>query len=366
MTKHFTHLSEHTPQEIFDLVDTAMELKKGAAVGRPLAGKNVALCFMNPSLRTQVSLQVATTALGGNPVVLNIGASTWQMEYEEGVLMDGNKPEHVKEAVPVLSRFCRALALRSFPAGNSWEEDKQELNLSAFRKYSSVPVINMESATGHPCQALADLMTIRERMNPKGKNFLLTWAPHIKNLPVAVPNSAAEIAAMAGMNLTIARPEGFDLDSELMGRLKSQCRANGSKLTVTEDVTSAYQDAHVVYAKAWGSILNGGPSIPQDSSFRAKWMPTADKMKRTDNAIFLHCLPVRRNVEVADEVLDGPWSAVIDEAENRLHTAKAVLLKLLGNNRPLSSLPRKSFDKLRTASAVEPRESIYGPPLSRG
>jgi N-acetylornithine carbamoyltransferase len=198
----------------------------------------------------------------------------------------------------------------------------------------------MESATGHPCQALADLMTIRERMNPKGKNFLLTWAPHIKSLPMAVPNSAAEIAAMAGMNVTIARPPGFDLDNDVMRRVESHCKANGAKLTVTDDVRRAYKGAHVVYPKSWGSILNYGQAPSADSAFRADWITNADKLKLTDNAVLLHCLPVRRNLEVADDVLDGPWSVVIDEAENRLHTAKAVLLKLL-SEKPSQGRTRK-------------------------
>jgi N-acetylornithine carbamoyltransferase len=251
------------------------------------------------------------------------------MESVEGAVMDGAAAEHLKEAVPVLGRFCAALGLRSFPAGVSWSEDKKENALAAFRKYSTVPVINMESASGHPCQALADLMTIKERMKAKGKNFLLTWAPHVKALPMAVPNSAAEIAAMAGMNVTIARPEGYDLDPEVMARVQANCAAHGTKLRITDDVPAAYAGQHVVYAKSWGSIANYGKPPSSDPAFRAKWTVTAAKMKKTDDAIFMHCLPVRRNVVVADEVLDGPWSVVIDEAENRLHTAKAVLLHLL-------------------------------------
>jgi N-acetylornithine carbamoyltransferase len=327
--RHFTHLHEFSPEEITGFVDLAMELKKSAPKSAPLAGKSLAFCFMNPSLRTQVSFSVATNSLGGHPITLTLGgAGTWGMESVEGVVMDGAAAEHLKEAVPVLGRFCAGLALRSFPAGVSWEEDKKELPLAAFRKYSTVPVINMESASGHPCQALADLMTIRERMNPKKKNFLLSWAPHIKALPMAVPNSAVEIAAMAGMNVTIARPEGYDLDPEVMARVKANCAAQGTTLKVTDDVTKAFDGQHVVYGKSWGSISNYGKPPSADASFRKKWIITADKMKRTQNAIFMHCLPVRRNLVVEDQVLDGPWSVVIDEAENRLHTAKAVLMKL--------------------------------------
>ena len=328
--RHFTHLSEFSPEEIMGLVDAALALKKSAPGSSPLAGKSLAFCFMNPSLRTQVSFEVATHALGGHPITLSLGSGgTWGMESVEGLVMDGTAAEHLKEAVPVLGRYCAALGLRSFPAGASWDEDKKEPQLAAFRKYSTVPVINMESASGHPCQALADLMTIRERMNPKNKNFLLSWAPHVKALPMAVPNSAVEMAAMAGMNVTIARPEGYDLDPEVMARVKANCSANGTKLRVTDDVPAAFDGQHVVYGKSWGSISNYGKPPSADPAFRKKWIVTAEKMRRTQDAIFMHCLPVRRNLVVEDRVLDGPWSAVIDEAENRLHAAKAVLMKLL-------------------------------------
>ena len=331
--RHFTHLKDFSPKEIEALVDKAIALKKSSPMSAELAGKSLAFCFMNPSLRTQVSFSVATHQLGGHPVTLSLGGGgTWGMESVEGVVMDGSAAEHLKEAVPVLGRFCAGLGLRSFPGGTSWAEDKKELPLTAFKKYSTVPVVNMESATGHPCQALADLMTIKERFNPKNKNFLLTWAPHVKALPMAVPNSAAEIMSMAGMNVTIARPQGFDLDPEIMARVKANCAANGTKLKVTDDVPAAYEGQHVVYAKSWGSISNYGKAPPAEPEFRAKWMVTAAKMKKTERAIFMHCLPVRRNVVVADEVLDGPWSVVIDEAENRLHTAKAVLLHLLAES----------------------------------
>jgi N-acetylornithine carbamoyltransferase len=330
--RHFTHLSDFTPEEFLALAASARALKKKAPRGAPLAGKSLAFCFMNPSLRTQVSCEVATASLGGHPITLSLGAGgggTWGMEAVEGVVMDGAAAEHLKEAVPVLGRFCAALGLRSFPAGKSWEEDKREPALAAFRRYSTVPVINLESASGHPCQALADLVTIQERMKPQGKNFLLTWAPHVKSLPMAVPNSAVEMASMAGMNVTIARPEGWDLDPEVMKRVEKNCARAGSTLRVTDDVPAAYDGQHAVYAKSWGAISRYGKPPPSDAAFRARWTVTGAKMKRTDSAVFMHCLPVRRNLVVGDEVLDGPWSVVIDEAENRLHAAKAVLLHLL-------------------------------------
>lgn len=329
--KNFTHLKDFTIDELNAIVDQALLLKKApASRNTALSGKSLAFCFMNPSLRTQVSFSSGTASLGGNPIVLNLGSGgTWGMEALEGVVMDGTAAEHLKEAVPVLGRMTAAIGLRSFPAGKSWAEDKREDALSAFIKYSTVPVINMESASGHPCQALADLMTIRERMNPKKKNFLLSWAPHIKPLPMAVPNSAVEMAAMAGMNVTIARPEGYDLDPEVMERVKKSCAANGTELKVTDDPQTAFDGQHVVYGKSWGSLAQYGTAPSADPEFRKKWTISSEKMKKTDDGIFMHCLPVRRNLVVNDDVLDGRWAVHIDEAENRLHTAKAVLLHVL-------------------------------------
>lgn len=333
--RHFTHLKDFTIGELNAIIDSAIAMKKSPPRDLPLAGKSLAFCFMNPSLRTQVSFSVATASLGGHPVTLSLGSGgTWGMESVEGLVMDGAAAEHLKEAVPVLGRMCQALGLRSFPAGKSWAEDRKESPLAAFLKYSTVPVINMESASGHPCQALADLMTIRERMEPKNRNFLLTWAPHVKPLPMAVPNSAVEIASMAGMNVTIARPEGYDLDPEVMERVKANCAANGTKLTLTDDASRAFDGQHVVYAKSWGSLAEYGRAPSADPAFRREWTVSSAKMKRTDDGIFMHCLPVRRNLVVDDSVLDSPASVVVDEAENRLHTAKAVLLHLLSSPKP--------------------------------
>lgn len=329
MLTHFTHLHEHSTETLHRLVDEAIAQKRSPRTDRPLAGKSVAYCFMNPSLRTRVSFEVATAELGAHPVVLQIGADTWKMEVKDGAFMDGGSAEHVREGVPVLARYCHAIGLRSFPEGKSWVEDKQEPFLTAFRRHTRVPIINMESATGHPCQALADLMTIKERMEPRGKNFLLTWLPHLKALPMAVPSSAAEIAAVGGMNVTILRPEGYDLPIEVLDRVRQNCSAAGTKLTITDNVKKAFQGQHVVYGKSWGSLEAWGQPPPQDPVFRARWMVNEQKMKDTDNAIFMHCLPVRRNLKVSDEVLDGPRSVVIPQAENRLHTSKAVLLWLL-------------------------------------
>lgn len=327
--RDFAALHEWGAEGIADLVERALRLKRMPPRRRPLEGKSIGLCFMNPSLRTQTSFEAAAAALGGHPITLALGSGTWRMEWRDGAVMDGEAAEHLKEAVPVLGRYCATIGLRAFPGGVSWEEDRKDPWLAAFRRHSSVPVINLESALGHPCQALADQMTIRERMDPRGKNFLLTWAPHVKALPMAVPNSAAEMAAMAGMNVTIARPEGYDLDPEVMSRLAEHCRRTKARLTVTSSPKEAYRGQHVVYAKAWGSIARYGKPPDADADLRSAWIVDEAKMRQSEDAVFMHCLPVRRNLVVADEVLDGPRSVVLDQAENRLHTAKAVLTRLI-------------------------------------
>jgi N-acetylornithine carbamoyltransferase len=330
MTTHFTHLHEHEPRTLVDLVDRAIELKRNPPRDAPLAGKSVTLVFLNPSLRTRASMEIAAASLGATPVVLAPGKDAWAMEHLEGVVMDGGAAEHAREAVGVLARYGQVIGLRAFPSAASWEEDCAEPMLTAFRRYSDVPVVNLESATCHPCQALADLMTVKERTEPAGKTFLVTWAPHVKALPMAVPHSAAEIAAAAGMNVTIARPEGYDLAPEAMDRIQSLCAESGASLKVTADAAAAYEGAHVVYAKSWMSLESYGAPPPSDEETRRTWIVDGEKMRKTDNGIFMHCLPVRRNLVVADEVIDSEASVVLDQAENRLHTAKAVLLWLCG------------------------------------
>jgi len=331
---NFLHLKDHSPEVLQYIVDEAIAFKQGKNAGTPLAGKGVGLCFMNPSLRTQTAFSIAAAQLGAHPVVLNFGGNTWKMESRDGVLMDGDCAEHLKEAVPVLSSYCSILGLRSFPDGKNWEEDKLEPALAAFKKYATVPVVNLESATGHPSQGLADWMTIQESIKPKGKKFVLAWAPHTKALPMAVPNSAVEAAALAKMNITIARPEGYDLPPETMAHLQSL----GATVEVTSDTDAAYKNADVIYAKSWGELSSYGTVCPQDSAFRNKWTVDEAKMAKTNDALFMHCLPVRRNLVVADSVIDGPTSKVLQQAENRLHTAKA-MLSFLAATRTSSTTP---------------------------
>ena len=313
------------------LLAAAAEFKRGSGA-RPLTGRSVALVFFNPSLRTRASMQVAVYELGGNAVVLEPGSSSWSLEMDEGVVMDGNKTEHLKEFVRVLERYVSAIGVRTFAAMENWYAERKDPVIEAFAAYASIPVINLESAMHHPCQAMADMMTIREKLGAGKKKVLLTWAWHPKPLPMAVPNSFALAAAQFGHDLRIAHPSGYELDDELIDAVTTHAAANGGSVEITHNVNEAFAGADVVYAKSWGSkTFYGAPGT--DIAFRAdmrnSWTVTAEHMSQTNDAVFMHCLPVRRNVVVADEVIDSERSVVIDEAENRLHVQKAILTDLL-------------------------------------
>jgi N-acetylornithine carbamoyltransferase len=278
-------------------------------------------------------MQVGIYELGGNAVVLEPGGTSWTLEHREGVVMDADKTEHVAEFVRVLGRYCVAIGVRTFAALRNWEEERADPILSAFAKYSEVPIINLESAMHHPCQAVADIMTIREKLGEGRKRVLLTWAWHPKPLPMAVPNSFALAAAQMGHDLIVAHPQGYELDDELMETIRLRAAESGGSLSVSNDVEAAFESAEVVYAKSWGSKnFYGAPEkdISERAKYREKWIVDEAKMARTNEAIFMHCLPVRRNVIVTDGVIDSPSSVVVDEAENRLHVQKAILATLLG------------------------------------
>lgn len=309
------------------LIESAFRFKSGDDEPKPLAGKSVALVFFNPSLRTRASMQVGIYELGGNAVVLEPGGTSWTLEHREGAVMDGDKTEHVAEFVRVLERYCAAIGVRTFAALKNWDEERTDPVLNAFAKYASVPIINLESAMHHPCQSVADMMTIREKLGGGSKRVVLTWAWHPKALPMAVPNSFALAAAQMGHDLVIAQPPGYELDDELI-----QTAREYSSVEVTNDIDAAFDGAEVVYAKSWGAKKFYGDmdrDIAERAQYREKWIVNEDKMSRTNNAIFMHCLPVRRNVIVTDGVIDSPASVVIDEAENRLHVQKAVMAQLI-------------------------------------
>jgi N-acetylornithine carbamoyltransferase len=313
--------------DLNQLIESAMRFKTRDDQSKPLSGKSVALVFFNPSLRTRASMQVGIYELGGNAVVLEPGGTSWTLEHREGAVMDGDKTEHVAEFVRVLEHYCVAIGVRTFAALKNWEEERTDPVLSAFAKYASVPIINLESAMHHPCQSLADMMTIREKLGAGRKRVVLTWAWHPKALPMAVPNSFALAAAQMGHDLVIAHPRGYELDEALVETMREY-----GNVELVNDIDAAFDGAQVIYAKSWGGKQFYGDAerdLAERAQYRDKWIVNEDKMSRTNNALFMHCLPVRRNVIVTDGVIDSPSSVVIDEAENRLHVQKAVLAEIL-------------------------------------
>ena len=313
-------------EQLDQLIESALRFKTGDDRSQPLAGKSVALVFFNPSLRTRASMQVGIYELGGNAVVLEPGGTSWTLEHRAGAVMDGDKTEHVAEFVHVLERYCVAIGVRTFAALKDWNEERTDPILNAFARYASVPIINLESAMHHPCQSLADMMTIREKLGAGRKRVVLTWAWHPKALPMAVPNSFALAAAQMGHDLVIAHPPGYELDEELISTA-------GGNIEITNDIDEAFSGAEVIYAKSWGAKQFYGDTdrdLATRAQYRTKWIVDEEKMARTNDAIFMHCLPVRRNVIVTDGVIDSSASVVIDEAENRLHVQKAIMASLLG------------------------------------
>ena len=330
--KDFLKTDEFAKAELGSIIELADRIKCGGFNERPLASKSIALVFFNPSLRTRASMQVGIYELGGNPVILEPGGTSWTLEHREGVVMDGNKTEHLKEFVQVLERYVSAIGVRTFAELKDWETERTDPILNAFAKYASKPIINLESAMHHPCQAMADMMTIRERLGNGKKKVLLTWAWHPKPLPMAVPNSFALAAAQFGHDLRIAHPKGYELDDDLLADIKKQASENDGSVEFTNDLDEAFDNVEVVYAKSWGSKLFYGATekdIAYRGQFRDDWIVDEAKMSRTGNGLFMHCLPVRRNVIVTDAVIDSPNSVVIDEAENRLHIQKAIMSELI-------------------------------------
>jgi N-acetylornithine carbamoyltransferase len=331
--RNFLTTGDFSQDDINQLIDSALHFKQNREPSKLLAGKSVALVFFNPSLRTRASMQVGAYELGGNAVVLEPGGTSWTLEHRDGVVMDGDKTEHVAEFVRVLGRYCAAIGVRTFAELKNWNEERADPVLTAFAKYSEVPIINLESAMHHPCQALADMMTIREKLGAGRKRVVLSWAWHPKPLPMAVPNSFALAAAQMGHKVVIAHPAGYELDDEIMKAARDRAAAAGGSVEVTNDADAAFAGAEVVYAKSWGSKHFYGTTereIEERAQYRRKWIVDEQKIAGTKSAIFMHCLPVRRNVIVTDDVIDSPASAVIDEAENRLHVQKAIMASLLG------------------------------------
>jgi len=329
---------EWLDDEIRAILARAAELKAGAA-GDTFAGKALIMVFFNPSLRTRTSFEVAMARHGGHAVVLEPGKGAWAIETRSGVVMDGEPVEHIVDAARVLGRYGEAVAVRAFPSADTWAEARRDEVVRAFARHAGVPTINMESARRHPCQGLADALTLQENLGdrPQGRRFVLAWSWHPRPLPTAVPASAALAAARLGMEVVVARPPGYDLDPDDMASIEAIAGRNGGSVTVTEDLDGAVAGADAVYAKSWGCLDDFGK--PDAEAVRRAphrgWIINEDRMSSTrDGAgIFLHCLPVRRNVVVTDGVLDGPWSRVTQEAENRLHVQRAVLETMIAGRK---------------------------------
>jgi N-acetylornithine carbamoyltransferase len=324
----FLSLRTIKPDQIQQLVDLAKEIKANP-INDTLKGKVIGLLFMNPSLRTLASFQAGIGQMGGTSVVIQPGAGTWTLETRDGIVMDGPEVEHVREAIPVLASYCDILGIRSFANQTNLSEDLADGLMHKFANLSPKPLINMESASDHPCQALADWLTLDELNIPKTGNFVLSWAWHPKPLPYAVPRAALSMAALRGMNITIHCPETHKLPEELYEEAQT---LGASSVRYSHNPAEALQDAQVLYCKSWVAPQNyGNPEAEMESRkdlrdwcVREDWFKTADP-----DAKFMHCLPVRRNVKVADEILDGPRSVVIQQAENRLHAQKAILQTLI-------------------------------------
>jgi N-succinyl-L-ornithine transcarbamylase len=301
--------------DIKALVEEALKLKQNPYSHQHLGkNKTIALVFLNPSLRTRMSTQKAALNLGMNVMVLNIDKEGWSLELRDGAIMNGTTVEHIREAAAVMGQYADIIGVRSFPGLKNREEDYSEMVFNKFVQFCGVPVVSLESATRHPLQSLADLVTIEELKTCTRPKVVLTWAPHIKPLPQAVPNSFAEWMCKAGVDFTIAHPKGYEL-----------CADFTQGATITNNQDEALVDADFIYVKNWSAYEPYGKILPGNED----WMLTNYKLKITNKAKVMHCLPVRRNLELSDEILDGESSIVVHEAANRVWAAQAVLKRML-------------------------------------
>ncbi len=331
--KAFNDLADFSNEEIQALVELAGRLDSNPEP-EALKGKVLSLLFLSPSLRTLASFQAAMVRLGGGSFVISPDMSIHGLETRPGIVMDGAAAEHIREAVPVIASYGDAIGIRAFAERKSIEADLQENEFASLTNLIDTPYINMESAMNHPCQSLADWKTMDDLKVPaNGGKFVLSWAYHPRALPLAVPASTLHMAAKRGMDVTVLRPEGFELPEALMQKAASAAAAAGGSVTETDQRSEAMEDAHIIYAKSWSSTRYYGDKI-NDQKLREQhldwcvdepWFANAQ-----DNCRFMHCLPVRRGVVVADKILDGPRSVVIPEARNRMLAQMAVLHQMLG------------------------------------
>ncbi len=314
-TPHFVSANDVT--NINTLVQKALSYKADPLKDNTLGkGKRIGCLFLNPSMRTRLSTQIAAQNLGMEAIVFNVGQEGWALEFEEEAIMSGSTVEHVKDAAPIFGKYFDVLAIRTFPSLKNKEDDYSELYINQFIKYAGIPVVSLESATLHPLQSLTDVITITENFKEQRKpKIVLTWAPHVKPLPQCVANSFAQwINAWGEADFVITHPEDYELDEKF---------TKGA--TITTDQDEALKDADFVYVKNWSTYTDYGKIYCNDPD----WMLTEEKLQLTNSAKVMHCLPVRRNVELSDEILDGPSSLVTEEAGNRVWAAQAVLSEIL-------------------------------------
>ncbi len=313
--KKYTSVNDiiHLPE----LIDETLLLKKDPLSFNKLGkNKTIVMLFFNPSLRTRLSTQKAAMNLGMQVMVMNISNDGWVLEFEDGSIMNNTAAEHIKEAAKVVSQYCDILAIRAFASLTDKGEDYEEKVIEGFVKYATVPIVSLESATEHPLQALADALTITEYQNKPKPKVVLSWAPHPKALPQAVANSFVKIMKLKDVDLVITHPYGYELKEEIT-----------KNVTIEYNQDKAFDNADFIYTKNWSAYTEYGKVLTKDEN----WMITQNKMLLTNKAKFMHCLPVRRNVVVADEVLDSKNSLVIDQANNRTYAAQIILKKLLEN-----------------------------------
>ena len=327
----FLDLADFSREQVKDLLGLAVRLQRQPDP-HALAGKVLGLLFMNPSLRTLASFQSGMMRLGGSVYVVTPGQGTWQMETRSGAVMNGAAAEHVKESVPVLASYCDAIGIRMFAEHKNLAADLAETQFKMMAGLCDKPLVNMESAMNHPCQALADWHTMDELKVPERAKFVLSWVNHPRALPLAVPAATVHMAAQRGMEVVVLRPDGYALPDSIMDKARAAAKASGGSVTETTDRTEALKGAHVLYAKEWGSPQHYGDNEAEARvrEYLGDWCVKDSWFKTTDpNCHFMHCLPVRRNVAVDDEVLDGSRSVVIREAYNRMVVQMAVLHRLL-------------------------------------
>ena len=313
--KHYLNLD--AIPDLKSAIDEVIDLKKNPYAAQDLGRqKTLGMLFFNPSLRTRLSTQKAAQHLGLKTMIMNFSNEAWTLEFEDGTKMNGLRSEHIKEAAAVVSQYCDIVAIRAFASLSNKEKDEEEQVLKCFARYTSIPVINMESATAHPLQALADAVTIKEQLFTKKPKIVLTWAPHPRALPHAVGNSFTKMVQKLDAEFVITQPKGYELNPKIT-----------KNIPLIYNQEKALEGADFVYAKNWCSYNDYGKILRSDE----EWMITAEKMKLTNGAKFMHCLPIRRNIVATDDVLDDSCSLVIEQANNRTYAAQWVLKKLIEN-----------------------------------